>query len=271
MPVKIQRGGLYDKLRREVFTGTKYICVREELSAEMIKNKIPEANVIVTMDSAFQHPVNIKENSKLFNDDAELKNFIGDGSNIIGVTPTHLYWNNFFNENKNFVADNVRVTFSKFMSDLVSKGYKILFIPQLFGNQNDFGYMSSFSALLPKNSSMILNNDYDCYFQQFIISKIKAVVGMRYHSNIFSAKMNTPFISIAYEYKMTGFMKKAGLMNYCIDINNLNYENLTAKFNYLIQNYDEYKNNLISKHGFFIKESSRTMDLLCEVIDDSQK
>ena len=41
-----------------------------------------------------------------------------------------------------------------------------------------------------------MDDMHDCYFQQYIISLIKAVVGMRYHSNIFSAKMGTPFVSV---------------------------------------------------------------------------
>ena len=43
-----------------------------------------------------------------------------------------------------------------------------------------------------------------------------AIIGMRYHSNIFSAKAGTPFISISYEQKMAGFMNKMNLEKYCI-------------------------------------------------------
>lgn len=60
------------------------------------------------------------------------------------------------------------------------------------------------------NYFVICSDDekYDTYFQQYVIGCMYAVIGMRYHSNIFSAKMGTPFISISYEQKMQGFMKK---------------------------------------------------------------
>lgn len=58
---------------------------------------------------------------------------------------------------------------------------------------------------------------------------------MRYHSNIFSAKQLTPFISITYEQKMLGFMKESGLEEYCIDVNELNADILWKKLIILLR------------------------------------
>ena len=65
------------------------------------------------------------------------------------------------------------------------------------------------------------SEERDTYFQQYVIGKLYAVVGMRYHSNIFSAKMGIPFVSVSYEQKMKGFMQSIGLSEYCIDLNEL--------------------------------------------------
>ena len=81
---------------------------------------------------------------------------------------------------------------------------------------------------------------YDSYFQQYVIGQLYAVVGMRYHSNIFSAKMGTPFISVSYEQKMTGFMEKMELSRYCIGIKDLSAELLAEKFELLEQEHDSY-------------------------------
>lgn len=45
------------------------------------------------------------------------------------------------------------------------------------------------------NYFVICSDDekYDTYFQQYVIGCMYAVIGMRYHSNIFSAKMGTPY------------------------------------------------------------------------------
>lgn len=85
----------------------------------------------------------------------------------------------------------------------------MIFIPQLYGNGNDYDLMSQY--VTSSESCYVVKADsdlYDAYFQQFLISKLYMVIGMRYHSNIFSAKMGTPFVSISYEQKMQGFMKK---------------------------------------------------------------
>lgn len=113
----------------------------------------------------------------------------------------------------------------------------------------------------------VMSDKYDCYFQQFIISKIKAVVGMRYHSNIFSAKMGTPFVSVSYEQKMQGFMKKAGLLEYCLPIRELSANSLCDKFESMMGGYDEYKNILTIKKDEFKKESSKTTELICQLLN----
>lgn len=113
----------------------------------------------------------------------------------------------------------------------------------------------------------VMSDKYDCYFQQFIISKIKAVVGMRYHSNIFSAKMGTPFVSVSYEQKMQGFMKKAGLLEYCLPISELSANSLSNKFEGMMSNYDEYKSLLAIKKAEFKKESSKTTELVCQILN----
>ena len=103
-------------------------------------------------------------------------------------------------------------------------------------------------------------------FQQYVIGCMYAVIGMRYHSNIFSAKMGTPFISISYEQKMQGFMKKMELDRYCISLDKLSDEELKKKFSILTDNYDEYKKYLISVHDKMKKESYETTNILKDIL-----
>lgn len=70
---------------------------------------------------------------------------------------------------------------------------------------------------------------------------ISVLMSMRYHSNIFSAKMGTPFISISYEQKMKGFMEKMNLAEYCIDLKTLSKDTIENRFEQLVNHYDEYK------------------------------
>ena len=245
-------------VRKEILEGASLICLREDISAKMVKEFVPLTNPIVTLDSAFQHDIDINENEKKFNEYTELKDFVGNGQNVIGITITDLQWNSLY-KGDGKTKENIRETFTEFIKKITGVGYKVLFIPQLFSEANDYVYMKSFAI----QNCYVMSDKYDCYFQQFIISKIKAVVGMRYHSNIFSAKMGTPFVSVSYEQKMQGFMKKAGLLEYCLPISELSANSLSNKFEGMMSNYDEYKSLLAIKKAEFKKESSKTTELVC--------
>ena len=90
---------------------------------------------------------------------------------------------------------------------------------------------------------------------------------MRYHSNIFSAKQLTPFISITYEQKMLGFMKESGLEEYCIDVNELNADILLKKFNHLVENYDEYVGKLKQLKTVLQNKAHITTDELFKTLE----
>ena len=249
-------------VRKEILEGASLICLREDISAKMVKEFVPLTNPIVTLDSAFQHDIDINENEKKFNEYTELKDFVGNGQNVIGITITDLQWNSLY-KGDGKTKENIRETFTEFIKKITGVGYKVLFIPQLFSEANDYVYMKSFAI----QNCYVMSDKYDCYFQQFIISKIKAVVGMRYHSNIFSAKMGTPFVSVSYEQKMQGFMKKGGLLEYCLPISELSANSLSNKFEGMMSNYDEYKSLLAIKKAEFKKESSKTTELVCQILN----
>lgn len=252
--------------RREVLENAELICLREELSRDMVKAFVPSTDPIVTLDSAFQHPIDTESNRAKYEAYTELCDFVGDGEKVIGMTTTDLQWNRLY-RNDGKTEALIRDVFTRFVAYLTSQGYKVLFIPQLFEAANDYDYMRSFAA----EHCYVMSDRYDCYFQQYVISRLKAVVGMRYHSNIFSAKMGTPFVSVSYEQKMQGFMLKAGLTDYCLAIGDLSFDTLREKFDAMMQNYDSYRARLDDQKETFRKESSKTTELVCELLDANRE
>lgn len=241
----------------------KLVTFRESISQEYVKKLDSSIISQVTLDSAFQHQIDTCRYEQQYEEYTDLRNFIESHEKVVGITISDLLWH------RNFKAENsiefqIRESFEEFIRYLINEGYAIIFIPQLFGANSDKEYMARFSM----GDCFIVDDCHDCYFQQYLISKLYAVVGMRYHSNIFSAKMGTPFISVAYEQKMTGFMEKAGLLDYCIDIKELSYKKLQEKFLLLTNSYFQYKPDLALKKVKFMKESLKTTNLLCEVIDE---
>ena len=245
------------------FSHAEIICFREEISNLYYEELNPPKKAVVTLDSAFQHPIDVTGNDKILSEYKELKDYLDAHPKVVGITVTDLKWHRNYRDSN--MADKIRDSFSEIVRTLSKAGYGILFVPQCFGKDNDADYMRSFAI----ENCFVMSSQYDCYFQQYIISKLYAVIGMRYHSNIFSAKMGTPFISVAYEQKMTGFMKKAGLEKYCVPISNLSSKIILDKFSQLVDDYDSYKKMLEHEKEQFAIVAHKTTDMVIESIYNS--
>lgn len=252
-----------DWIRKRILNSADFIAVREPISAHYLKEYGVDDKVIVTLDSAFQHPIDVEKYGTQFQNDNNLRSFIEKYDIVIGVTITDLMWNPKY-AGKVSLSNNINKVFKEFVNYLNELGYGVVFIPQLFGKGNDEIYMRGFASedcyVLPECK------ENDCYYQQYVISRMYAVIGMRYHSNIFAAKMGTPFISISYEQKMSGFMEKANLLDYCIDITKLSAEKLKDTFEKLCRNYKSYSNYLQVKRVDWQKEAHKTTEMVEELI-----
>lgn len=251
-------------LRRYILSTASGITFREEISGNYFDKLIPKKKYKVTLDAAFQNAIDMKKNEELFDLYDELKMFMRKYKKIVGITITDLQWNPLYKE-KVETGQKITCCFNNFIDWLVLNGYGIVFIPQLFGVQNDYNYMNSFL----REGTLIIDDKHDSYFQQYLISKLYAVVGMRYHSNIFSCKMGTPFVSISYEQKMEGFMKKVSLANYCINIEDLDEEILIRKFNDLVRDYHSYSNYLKDLRVELKQKSAETTDYLLNIMKNN--
>lgn len=254
--------------RKRVISGAKAVALRDPISARHVTKLLPNIKVYQTLDSAIQHDIEITTNERKLNLYSELKVFLDSHKRCVGITITDLLWHPIHSKD-NKVQQSIGNSFTYILERLTENGYGIVFIPQLYGVGNDYELMKSY-CVNSKDYFIIPDNDerYDTYFQQYLIGQLYAVIGMRYHSNIFSAKMGTPFISVSYEQKMRGFMEKMNLSNYCLSLEELNPAALLDKFLLLEKNYAEYKNFLNSKHNQMKKESYKTTDVLIEVIDE---
>lgn len=259
-----------NKLRKKVLLGAERIILRDPISYQYVKEFIPEAKVELALDSALQHDIDLEENKTKLSAYTKLKHFLDSHERCIGVTITDLLWHPTHGKNS-AIAPNITKTFNAFLNDVTAQNIGVVFIPQLYGEQNDSRLMQQF-AKNDRDYFVVEDNDdrYDSYFQQYLIGQLYAVVGMRYHSNIFSSKMGTPFVSVSYEQKMQGFMQKVGLSEYCIPIADLSYEMLKSKFELLEENYDTYKNRLNELHAYMKAEAYKTTLAVKEIVDTLQ-
>ncbi len=251
-----------NKTRKKILENAKLIITREGVSGNYAKELVPDKEVYTTMDSAFQGIVDEKDNENKLKEYKELNAFINKYEKIVGITITDLKWHPVHGKNSN-VQKSIKESFDAVIDYLNGKGYGVVFIPQLFGTANDRDLMNSYS----KENCFTVDDEHDCYFQQYIIGRLYAVIGLRYHSNIFSAKMKTPFISVSYEQKMKGFMEQSNLSDLCIDVNNLSPNNLIKGFDYLEKNYDSIKERISAASDRAKNISLKTTELICDFID----
>ncbi len=249
-------------LRKRVLEGAEVIYLRETQSEAFLKQfGIDSYKIHVSLDSAFQHFADEKKYDEQLSQYSELKEFLGSYEKVVGITTTNLKWHPVHGK-KAEMKDLIKDSFTSLIDYFRKNNIGVVFIPQLFGMPHDLKYMASFA----KDNCFVIDDVHDCYFQQYVISKLYAVIGMRYHSNIFSAKMGTPFISISYEQKMAGFMAVSGLEEYCINVDELSEERLIEKFELLERNYESYKNALKDKKQEWVSRSHETTEAVCKIL-----
>lgn len=256
---------IHTTLRKRVISSAAKVILRDPISVSYVQNFLPNVPVAQALDSALQHDIDVAVNKAKLEEYRNLYEFLSNHDRVIGITVTDLKWHP--KHGKTDLPLRIPKVFNAFVKHLTSVGYGVVFIPQLYGAGDDTTLMRSF---MTDDTFMVAANDekYDTYFQQYLIGQLYAVVGMRYHSNIFSAKMGTPFISVSYEQKMKGFMESINLEEYCVDIDHLSLEILEDKFDKLQDEHAHLAKHLLLKHDEMKNKSYTTTKAALELLGD---
>jgi len=248
------------RIRRWLLKTPEITCVREAISQKYLEQIGIKENVHVTMDLAFMHNIDNAANESKLNDYKELKRFFDSHDKVVGVTITDFKWHIKLRNDKELLV-RIEDTFKKYIKELERKGYAVLLIPQLFGNENDYVYLEKYRG----GNVFLMNDTMDSNFQQYAISKLYAVIGMRYHSNIFAAKMGTPFLAVVYEEKMEGFLELANLKEYSIPLAEISFDMLDEKFKILEKDNEAIREKLRKKAVEWKKYAAKTIELLASM------
>lgn len=236
----------------------KMICVREDISKAYLAELGIRKHVVTTADMAFYNREVLKENDKVLGKQNGLESFFHTYEKVIGLTISDFSWHVKYSSDAG-LSNKIEHIMKGFIGRMKTEGIGVILIPQLFGNQNDKRYLGRFQD----SNTFLLSDDLDAYFQQCLISRLYAVVGMRYHSNIFAAKAGVPFLAIAYEEKMQGFMEMhRGLEQYLILLEDLSLESLWEKWKNLENNYGRYQKDLKVYKKKWQKQAEKTLHLI---------
>jgi colanic acid/amylovoran biosynthesis protein len=250
---------LKNLLRKFVLKKASPIVVREGLSRDHLERQLG-LKAYTTLDAAFQNCIPVNYNKKYDN----LAGFdeivkIIEKKNVVGVVVTDLAWHPKY-AGDSILRNKIIQSISDTLDYLISRGYKLLLIPHLFGEQNDEKLLKNF--VTRETDIFILPQQIDAYGQQVLIAKLFAVISMRYHPALFAAKGNVPTICIYYEHKMKGFIEILGRIDLLINVENISYDLIIEKFQYLEKNIEQIKNEIQQKVPELREASKMTLEIL---------
>lgn len=247
----------YAGYRASLLKKAGLLIVRENKSAEYLSQIGVKDNVSVTVDTAFLDDLQYIEPHNMEKADRDLEKVFAKYNRVVGMTVTDFAWHVKYGKIpglNTFLHSGI----CDFIKYLEQRNIGVIFIPQLFGNQDDWSVINTYAAEC--TNTFILSQDYDTYTQQYAISKLYAIVGMRYHSNIFAAKTGVPFIAVSYEDKMKSFMETWGYQDYMVEIDGFHADILKEKFAMLEKTYQAYKFDLEKNRKVWRALARKTVD-----------
>lgn len=254
-PFNTEKNILRNSFKKSILNSADKLIVREAISESYVK-KLGVKNVAVTIDSAFYDDYYThKESIETVNKDEQLNQFLNKYKRVVGITAISYLWHieDFKDET---LPNRIEQSLKTFIGSLKEKNVGVLLIPQLFGNQDDTKLLEKYTS----DNTFMLSNEYDTYAQQYVISQLYALVGMRYHSNIFAAKTGVPFVAVSYEEKMTGFMIDHNLTELMIPVKDISEELLLKKYGMIEEKHDSFEKQLKDKREEFRELAKVTVD-----------
>ena len=210
------------KWAKFLFERMNVVCVREDVSLGYLKELgLKNQNLYSSLDAAVQRVISAESADKYYSDAGLTLNI-----HNVGITPLAYPWypqEIRDEEHQKIIEQNL----VKIIDKITENGdTNVFFFPQLYSvipddeiGKNDMPIINSIiNKVKHPEFCKVLPNEYDSDVQQAMISKLDYFIGMRYHSLVFSVKMETPVIGICYEHKAVGFLEKAGLRELVIKI-----------------------------------------------------
>ncbi|MFT5113628.1 MAG: polysaccharide pyruvyl transferase WcaK-like protein [Parasphingorhabdus sp.] len=117
---------------------------------------------------------------------------------------------------------------------------------------------------------LITNEEYGYSDIVGILDRSETHIGLRTHSLIFCAAVNTPMISINSYPKNTGFMRSIGQDDWMIEFSEINRERVTDLVVRSFEQREQRRNELAPITKDEKRKAKASVDLVCQLIDAKQ-
>lgn len=194
-------------LTRIILNGSEFITIREPKTEEILSKIGVKENVILTGDSAFI----IEPKSR-----AHIEKITG--TPMIGICPRILstnYKKHFHDKVSSEDMKSINRMIAKTADHFIKKGYRVYFIPfHTRHYDDDMKAIADITKLMSTHEFLVLEGKHNPLDVLSIIGEMDLVIGMRFHSLVFSAVQNIPMVTINYDTKIEGLMKILGLKEF---------------------------------------------------------
>lgn len=223
------------------------IAVRDELSKEYLKQLNVRKHVVVAADLVLNFPCS--DDKKVFDKVREKEGIDLNSSEYVLICTRE--WEN---------SELSRVELAR-AADLIAQdyGYKIVFLPFYHEDIEESDRVATYM----KTPYEILTGEYEIEEILNIIKGSSLLIGVRLHSLIFAFISLVPFVGISYDPKVEGFLKSVGESS-AGDINSFTAENILKKVNSILQQKEEYINNMSKRLDELKERAKKNFDILFE-------
>jgi len=224
------------KLMKWILNKVELITVRDNSSKELLKNLgVVKPSIYINSDPVFllkRRSINYIIDSYPY-----IQELINSANRpLIGVSVREYRSN----------GPDLKKIFAQ-AADYLIENYKakIIFIPFKF---DEDVHISEEILSLMKNKAEVLKIKLEPEELLSVLSQLSLVVGVRFHSIVFSSMANIPFIAFNYDPKVRYFVEDLGLSELLLEIDeNASLKNFQEKIEYVIENNDKIKNILLEK------------------------
>ncbi len=191
---------LFKKISYKLLEYFDYISLRDDVSFKLAYDL--GINCIQTVDSVFLNNPASEIPASYY---SEL-----NGKPYIVFVPNELKWHyNFAKYSKNDI-DRLYLKIME-IANQAFPNHMIVMLPQMYNTRaNDYPYLTTLKEASGLHNIIVVDDQQNSDIQQSIIAHSDYVIGARYHSIVYSINQGIPFLSLSYEYKMSGMLSYLG-------------------------------------------------------------
>lgn len=258
-PIETEAG---KKALQKVVDATKLITLRDKQTQELFEQlQIDSPEIHIKADCAINTaPSDRRRLDKIIRKENLLTNSAGTISFNVNA-----YIDNWSNTGKLTREDFCRIIASSIDALIEKLAVDVLLVVtqvmDLKITKECFAYIKN-----QANVRIVTNEEYNYHDIVGIISKVGSHIGLRTHSLIFSAAVNTPMVSINSYPKNAGFMRSIAQDDWMVDFTTLNRDTIVEIMTKSWQEREQRKNCLQSLVDVEKKKAKESVQLVNELL-----